>query len=68
MALYVVLNVNASAMLSEGNLNKKCREIIYDEEHLWMMVSEWREKKERKKLKIKWYEDYIVRAGVRCKE
>lgn len=64
MALYVVLNVNALAMLSEGNLNKKCREIIYDEEHLWMMVSEWREKK----LKNKWYEDYIVRAGVRCKE
>jgi hypothetical protein len=64
MALYVVLNVNALAMLCEGNLNKKCREIIYDEEHLWMMVSEWREKK----LKIKWYEDYIVRAGVRCKE
>jgi len=59
-----VLNVNALAMLSEGNLNKKCREIIYDEEHLWMMVSEWREKK----LKNKWYEDYIVRAGVRCKE
>jgi hypothetical protein len=45
MALYLVLNVNALAMLSEGNLNKKCREIIYDNEHLWMMVSEWWEKK-----------------------
>jgi hypothetical protein len=40
MALYVVLNVNASAMLSEGNLNKKCREIIYDDERQLMMVSE----------------------------
>jgi hypothetical protein len=34
MALYVVLNVNALAMLREGNLNKKCREIIYDNEDL----------------------------------
>jgi hypothetical protein len=46
-------------MLSEGNLNKKCREIIYDDERQLMMVSEWWKKKDRKKLKIKWYEAYL---------
>ena len=34
MTLYVVLNVNALVMVIEGNLNKECREIIYDDEHL----------------------------------